>query len=166
MLGGFMKIRPKRRRSNDNPYILNFNERNNSYTVSFKDVYGNIQILDVDEKIYNCLDKFELKDLSEMNEFDRHIEHSYIYENKINDRAFFKTESVEDIVENKIISDKLKEAIDELSVIQRKRIKMYYFEGLSQKEIAEVEGVSVRAVQYTLNEAISELRKILKNYKN
>ena len=43
---------------------------------------------------------------------------------------------------------------------------MYYFEGLSQKEIAEVEGVSLRAVQYTLNEAISELRKILKNYKN
>lgn len=157
-----MKIRPKRRRSKDNPYILNFNESNNVYTVSFKDVYGNIQIVDVDEKIYNCLDKFELNDLSEMNEFDRHIEHSYIYENKINDRAFIKTESVEDIVENKII----KKAIDELSVIQRKRIKMYYFEGLSQKEIAEVEGVSLRAVQYTLNEAISELRKILKNYKN
>lgn len=161
-----MKIRPKRRRSKDNPYILNFNDGRNVYTVSFKDVYGNIQIVDVDEKIYNCLDKFELKDLSEMNEYDRHIEHSNIYENKINDRAFLQAESVEDIVENKLISDKLKNAIDELSVIQRKRIKMYYFEGLSQKEIAEIEGVSLRAVQYTLNEAISELRKILKNYKN
>lgn len=145
---------------------MNFNDGRNVYTVSFKDVYGNIQIVDVDEKIYNCLDKFELKDLSEMNEYDRHIEHSNIYENKINDRAFLQAESVEDIVENKLISDKLKNAIDELSVIQRKRIKMYYFEGLSQKEIAEIEGVSLRAVQYTLNEAISELRKILKNYKN
>ena len=161
-----MNKRPKRRRSKDNPYILNFNDGRNVYTVSFKDVYGNIQIVDVDEKIYNCLDKFELKDLSEMNEYDRHIEHSNIYENKINDRAFLQAESVEDIVENKLISDKLKNAIDELSVIQRKRIKMYYFEGLSQKEITEIEGVSLRAVQYTLNEAISELRKILKNYKN
>ena len=161
-----MNKRPKRRRSKDNPYILNFNDGRNVYTVSFKDVYGNIQIVDVDEKIYDCLDKFELKDLSEMNEYDRHIEHSNIYENKINDRAFLQAESVEDIVENKLISDKLKNAIDELSVIQRKRIKMYYFEGLSQKEIAEIEGVSLRAVQYTLNEAISELRKILKNYKN
>ena len=161
-----MNKRPKRRRSKDNPYILNFNDGRNVYTVSFKDVYGNIQIVDVDEKIYNCLDKFELKDLSEMNEYDRHIEHSNIYENKINDCAFLQAESVEDIVENKLISDKLKNAIDELSVIQRKRIKMYYFEGLSQKEIAEIEGVSLRAVQYTLNEAISELRKILKNYKN
>ena len=158
-----MNKRPKRRRSKDNPYILNFNDGRNVYTVSFKDVYGNIQIVDVDEKIYNCLDKFELKDLSEMNEYDRHIEHSYIYENKINDCAFLQAESVEDIVENKLISDKLKNAIDELSVIQRKRIKMYYFEGLSQKEIAEIEGVSLRAVQYTLNKAISELKKILKN---
>ena len=161
-----MKERPKRRRKKDNPYILNYNDNSKIYTVSFKDVKGNIQIVEINKEIYDCLDKFELNDLSEMNEFDRHIEHSYIYENKINDRAFIKTESVEDIVENKIISDKLKKAIDELSVIQRKRIKMYYFEGLSQKEIAEVEGVSVRAVQYTLNEAISELRKILKNYKN
>ncbi len=161
-----MKERPKRRRKKDNPYILNYNDNSKIYTVSFKDVKGNIQIVEINKEIYDCLDKFELNDLSEMNEFDRHIEHSYIYENKINDRAFIKTESVEDIVENKIISDKLKKAIDELSVIQRKRIKMYYFEGLSQKEIAEVEGVSLRAVQYTLNEAISELRKILKNYKN
>ena len=61
MLGGFMKIRPKRRRSKDNPYILNFNEKNNTYTVSFKAVYGNIQIVSVDEKIYNCLDKFVLQ---------------------------------------------------------------------------------------------------------
>ncbi len=161
-----MKERPKRRRKKDNPYILNYNDNSKIYTVSFKDVKGNIQIVEINKEIYDCLDKFELNDLSEMNEFDRHIEHSYTYENKINDRAFIKTESVEDIVENKIISDKLKKAIDELSVIQRKRIKMYYFEGLSQKEIAEVEGVSLRAVQYTLNEAISELRKILKNYKN
>ena len=161
-----MKERQKIRRKKDNLYILNYNDNRKIYIVSFKDVKGNIQIVEINKEIYDCLDKFELKDLSEMNEFDRHIEHSYIYENKLNDRAFIKTKSVEDIVENKIISDKLKKAIDELSVIQRKRIKMYYFEGLSQKEIAEVEGVSLRAVQYTLNEAISELRKILKNYKN
>ena len=73
-----MKIRPKRRRSKDNPYILNFNDDRNAYTVSFKDVCGNMQIVDIDENIYNCLDKFELNDLSEMNEYDRHIEHSYI----------------------------------------------------------------------------------------
>ena len=40
-----MKERPKRRRRKDNPYILNFNTINKVYTVSFKDVKGNIQIV-------------------------------------------------------------------------------------------------------------------------
>lgn len=161
-----MKERPKRRRSKDNPYILNFNIINKVYTVSFKDVKGNMQMVEVNEEIYNCLDKFELNDLSEMNEYDRHIEHSYIYENKINEKAFIKDKRIDDIVENNIINEKLKNAINKLSLVQKRRIEMYYFKGLSQREIAEKEGVSLRAVQYTLNKAISELKKILKNYKN
>ena len=36
---------------------------------------------------------------------------------------------------------------------------MYYFDELTQKEIAEREGTSIRAVQYTLNSAISQLQK-------
>lgn len=158
-----MKERPKRRRKKDNPYVLNYNDNSKIYTVSFKDVKGNIQIVEINKEVYNCLDKFELNDLSEMNEYDRHIEHSYIYENKINEKAFIKEEKIEDIVENSIINERLKIAISKLSLTQKRRIEMYYFEGLSQREIAEKEGISLRAVQYTLNKAISELKKILKN---
>ena len=158
-----MKERPKRRRKKDNPYVLNYNDNSKIYTVSFKDVKGNIQIVEINKEVYNCLDKFEFNDLSEMNEYDRHIEHSYIYENKINEKAFIKEEKIEDIVENSIINERLKIAISKLSLTQKRRIEMYYFEGLSQREIAEKEGISLRAVQYTLNKAISELKKILKN---
>lgn len=158
-----MKERPKRRRKKDNPYVLNYNDNSKIYTVSFKDVKGNIQIVEINKEVYNCLNKFELNDLSEMNEYDRHIEHSYIYENKINEKAFIKEEKIEDIVENSIINERLKIAISKLSLTQKRRIEMYYFEGLSQREIAEKEGISLRAVQYTLNKAISELKKILKN---
>lgn len=122
-----------------------------------------MQIVEISKDIYNCLDKFELNDLSEMNEYDRHIEHSYIYENKINEKAFIKDKRIDDIVENNIINEKLKNAINKLSLVQKRRIEMYYFKGLSQREIAEKEGISLRAVQYTLNKAISELKKILKN---
>lgn len=158
-----MKERPKRRRKKDNPYILNFNDNSKIYTVSFKDVKGNMQIVEISKDIYNCLDKFELNDLAEMNEYDRHIEHSYIYENKINEKAFIKEEKIEDIVENNIINEKLKKAISKLPLTQKRRIEMYYFKGWSQREIAEKEGISLRAVQYTLNKAISELKKILKS---
>lgn len=155
--------RPKRRRHKDNPYILNNIEEKGIYIVSFKDNKGKLQNIEINKEIYDMFDQFELNDLSEMNEYDNHIEHSEIYENNLNERAIHKPISVEQTVENIIINEKLKEAIDKLSEIQKRRIKMYYFENLTQQEIATREGTSLRAIQYTLNSAIVKLKEILKN---
>lgn len=43
---------------------------------------------------------------------------------------------------------------------------MYYFEGLTQQQIADREHTSIRAIQYTLNDSIKKLKEILKNLKN
>lgn len=43
---------------------------------------------------------------------------------------------------------------------------MYYFDGLTQQQIADKEKASLRAVQYTLNDALTKLKEILKNLKN
>ena len=43
---------------------------------------------------------------------------------------------------------------------------MYYFDSLTQQQIADIEGTSLRAVQYTLNSAIEKLKEILKKLKN
>ena len=72
--------------------------------------------------------------------------------------------SLEEQFENKIINEKLRGAISSLSEIQKRRIKMYYFERMTQQEIADKEGVSLRAVQYTLNDAIEEMKKIFKKF--
>lgn len=39
-----MATMPKRRKSKDNPYVLNYNEKEQSYIVSFKDNKNNIHI--------------------------------------------------------------------------------------------------------------------------
>lgn len=161
-----MGQRPKRRKYKDNPYTLNCCEKRNRYLICFKDGKGNNQEIEVDEKIFREFDKFELNDLSEMNEYDNHIEHSEIFENNLNDRAMDKPLDVAEVVENNIINEELRNAIDKLSAIQKRRIRMYYFDGLTQKEIAEKEGSSLRAIQYTLNSAINELKEILKNLQN
>lgn len=160
-----MKIRPKRRKHKDNPYILDYIEEKNSYNVGFKDGKGVVQKVEVSKVVYQAFDRFELDDLSELNEYDNHIEHSEIYENNLYERAINKPLKVEEIVEVMIINEKLKNAINNLSDIQKRRIKMYYFDGLTQQEIANIEGTSLRAVQYTLNDATSKLKKILKNLK-
>ena len=116
------------------------------------------------EEIFNAFDRFELDDLKIMNEYDRHIEHSEIFENKLHSRVMDKPINIEEQIENKLINRKLKDAINSLSELQKRRIKMYYFENMTQQEIADKEGVSLRAVQYTLNDALKELKKIFEKF--
>lgn len=66
-----MAERPKRRKSNDNPYTLNYCEETNIYTISFKDGNGVLQKIEVSESIFKTFDRFELDDLSQMNEYDK-----------------------------------------------------------------------------------------------
>ena len=160
-----MVTMPKRRKSKDNPYTLEYIEEKNIYKVSFKDNRGNLNVVEISVDVYKAMDKFELEDISQMHKFERHIEHSELYEGTLNERAVDKPISLEDIVENTIINEEIRKAIDSLSEIQKRRIKLYYFEGLTQQEIANKEGASLRAVQYTLNSAMNELKKILKNLK-
>lgn len=52
-----MAERPKRRRYKDNPYTLNYIESKNIYTVSFKDVKGKLQEVEINKEIYKALDR-------------------------------------------------------------------------------------------------------------
>ena len=160
LIGGknLVKI-PVRNRSKDNPYFLGFDDNKEKYIVEFIDNKKVKRKIEISNEVYEAFNKFELDDISQIHKYQRHIEHSEIYEETLNIRAINKPVTVEDIVLNNIIIEDLTKAINSLSEVQKRRIKMYYFEELTQKEIAEKEGTSIRAVQYTLNSAISQLKK-------
>lgn len=139
-------------------YIVYTNNKNKHIAV-FRDSENNIQEVEISSSIKEVLIKEKRKEKSQQNEFDRHIEHSEIYEDKLPSRVMDKPISLEDEIENKLINKKLKDAISSLSEIQKRRINMYYFKKMSQQEIANKEGISLRAVQYTLNHALQELKK-------
>ena len=157
-----MDIRPKRRKDKDNPYILESNSSNNFYTVKFKDSRGKYQEVLVNKEVFIAFEEFELKDVVQMNEYDRHIEHSVIYDYSINKRAVNKETLVEDQIIKKSTYEELMIAIDKLSDVQQRRIKMYYFDELSTNEIAEKEKCSSHSVRVSIRKAIKELNKILK----
>ena len=110
-----------------------------------------------------ALNEFELIELSQLNEFDRHIEHFDLCEEAINKRAVNKQKSIEENVEELLEHEKLKEAINKLSPIQKRRLKMYYFEDMTLDEIALVEKCSHQAVSKSIKKSIEELKKNLKN---
>jgi RNA polymerase sigma-70 factor (ECF subfamily) len=153
---------PKRRKSKDNPYTLRYDNKNDTYTVTFKNVNGFIENVDIKKEVYDLLNKFELEDLSEMNEYDRHTEHSEVYEETLNKRMLYKPLSTEEIIEKNITNIKLKSAINGLSKTQRRRIVMYYFEDFTQEEIAKIENISHQAVSKNILNAIKIIKKNLK----
>ena len=156
-----MAKRPKRRKYKDNPYTLNEIKINNKYFISFRDGRGEYNNVEISKEIYELFDYYELRDLSQMNEYDNHIEHSEIYDNNINKRATKKEKSIEEIILEKFSFQELKEAIEELSEIQKQRIKKYYFEDKNEYEIAKEEGVSHQAIHIGLERARNKLKEIL-----
>ena len=151
---------PKRRKSSDNPYEIVSIEK--LYIVRFKDSNNIYQEVEVSEEVYKAFDKFELQDISQMHKFERHIEHLDLDENQLHSRIFESTKSIEDEVEDKVISELLLSAIDKLSDIQRRRILKYYFYDMNEVEIANEEGTTQQSVHISLERAKEKLKDILK----
>ena len=100
--------------------------------------------------------------IKELNEYDRHIEHSEIYENNLNNRAMDKPLSVDDEVVRKILTEELKKAIQELPETQKRRLEKYYFRNMTFEEIAQEENCTKMAVKFSVDIAIEKISKKLK----
>ena len=157
---------PKRRKHQDNPYTLKKDEEKGIYIVNFRDSLGIDREVAISKELFKAFNEFELKDLSELNEYDNHIEHLQINENRLNEKARHKELNIEDNYIRKSTFEDLNKAIDMLPKVQRRRIKKYYFEELTLKEIAKEENCTKMAIKFSIDNAIKNLFKILKKYKN
>ena len=155
-----MVKQPKRRKTKDNPYVI---ERINGVNfVSFKDANGVLQIVEVNKDVFEIFNESELRDISQMHEYERHIEHSEIFENNLYKRSIDKAISVEDEIMKKTAFEDLKNAINTLPEIQQRRIKKYYFDDMTFEEIAKEENCTKRAVKFSVDIALEKISKILK----
>ena len=150
---------PKRRRDKYNPYRIC--ENNGRYYLSFKDGQGVQHDMEIEKELFDVFNRFELDDLSILNEWDRHIEHFEQSEQSLNRRAYYKAESVEDAVLRSIEYERLHKAISELPETQRRRLIFYYFQELTYEQIAEIEGCSHPAVIKSVHAAIEKIKKII-----
>lgn len=117
---------PIRNKSKDNPYTLGFDEEKNIYTVEFKDNKNILHKVEISEKVYKAFDKFELEDISQIHKVRSHIEHSEVFEETLNTRMLYKPISIEEEVEDKVLLDDLKKAINHLTDVQKRRLKLDY----------------------------------------
>ena len=154
--------RPKRRKDRDNPYEIfttGINTTHPHFYLSFKDSSGIKRRIEIDKALFDAFDSFELDDLSFMNEVDRHYEQSEQTEASLHKRAVQPQESVEETVFRRVNTDKLHEAIAELPETQRRRLTLHFFGELTYEQIAEMEGCTKRAVKFSVDVALKNLKK-------
>ena len=151
--------RPKRRKDKYNPYTLTATE--GRYILSFRDGQGVFQELVITKELFEVLNRFELDDLSILNEWDRHYEHLELTEISLYNRSVMPPESVEDAVFRNLRYEALHRAIKQLPETQRRRLVLHYFVGLTYAQIAEKEGCSFQAVGKSIVAAEKRLKKIL-----
>ena len=155
---------PKRRKAQDNPYELftvGIHTEHPHFFAQFIDDTGEMRCVEVSRSIYTTLDRFELDDLSFLNEVDNHYEHSELTESSLHQRATRRPQSVEETVMAHIQSEILHKAIAALPEIQRRRLVLYYFGDYTYEQIGEMEGCSHQAISKGVNAAISNLKNIL-----
>ncbi len=152
--------RPKRRRDKDNPYTLNC--RDGSYYITFKDGQSVDQCIEISEELFQVFDRFELDDLRHIHVVERHMEHSVVYEKTLYKRSGRYEESAEDEVIWELTVRELHSAISLLPEVQKRRLVLRYFAGMTYKQIAEIEGCSISPVIRSVETAIKKLKKLLK----
>ncbi len=70
--------------------------------------------------------------------------------------------SPEDEIEQKILIERMLEAVELLEEDEKRLIRQLYFDGLTAREIARREGVFHGTIVYRKDKALSKLRKLMK----
>lgn len=113
--------------------------------------------------MFESFNKFELEDISQMNEYDRHLEHSEVDENTLYQKSVSSEQPLEEYFENVQVTENLHIAISKLPEVQKRRLNKYYFEEKTFDKIALEEGCTYQCVQRSVYRAVAKIKSILEN---
>ena len=152
--------RPKRRRDKSNPYeifTVGIETDSPHFYISFTDSQGIHICMEINRSLFELFDRFELDDLSYLNEVERHLTQS-----ELSDETVMRSAPKPyDPIEEHFKFDHLHDAIGKLPRVQRRRLMLYYFNDYSVEEIAMIEGCSQPAVSKSISKAEKNLIKFL-----
>lgn len=126
----------------------------------YKDAIGESEYTYVTKEVYEAMTETFRKEAhaQEMRDL-RHITKEGYTEGETEDLAFDSGESLEDMVIRQMELETLQKAMQSLTDVQKKRLQMYFFEGMTIREIAEKEGINRNAVWKSLQATIARLKE-------
>ena len=157
-----MDKRPKRFKEFDNPYTLESIEKEELYFIKFKDENGE-HLVTVTKEVFDVFDESEKEDNKMMVRNSRYIHKYELSDEALSNKMLNNQTSIEDKLINDFEIEELYEAINELSDIQKRRIRKYFFEDKTFEEIAKEENCTKRAVKFTIDIALEKISKKFQN---
>lgn len=126
----------------------------------YKDAIGETEYAYVSREVYEAMTETFRKEAhaQEMRDL-RHITRDGYTEGETEDLAFDTGEALEDMIIRRLELETLQKAMQSLTDVQKKRLQMYFFEGMTIREIAEREGINRNAVWKSLQATIARLKE-------
>lgn len=128
----------------------------------YKDAIGEIEYTYVSEEVYEALANTFRKEAhaEEMRDL-RHVTKDGYVEGDTEDLLIETEESVEDYVIRQLEIKQLQKAMQQLTENQKERLQLYFFEGLTYRQIGEKLGISDKSVRESIDAALKKIKKII-----
>lgn len=126
----------------------------------YKDAVGETEFTYVSHEVYEALaDTFRREAHAEEMRDMRHLTAGGYIEGETEERIAEETESLEDMVIHQMELETLQEAVQSLTEVQRERLHLYFFEGLTFRQIAEKTGISDMSVRESVEASLKKIKK-------
>lgn len=125
----------------------------------YKDAIGETEYTYVTREVYEALTETFRKEAHAQQMRDlRHISKEGYTEGATEELAFDSTESLEDMVIRQMELETLQKAMQSLTDAQKERLHLYFFEGLSTREIAQKQQTNQNAVWKSIQSSVKKLK--------
>ena len=132
-------------------------------TIKYKTADGNEICIEVSTSVQELLEQSDRQIRSQRRQDRRHLDFKVSTDGNSDSPLLPTYEDTADLLERMERDARLHKAIGKLTEVQQRRLRLYYFGGLTYSEIARLEGVYYRSVIDSINQAIKRLGKLYQN---
>lgn len=131
--------------------------------VEYKTANGSRICVEVSTSVKELLEQSDRQIRSQRRQDRRYLDFTPLTDEVLEISLLGVYEDTADLLERMERNARLHKAIGKLTEVQRRRLSLYYFEGLTYSQIAKLEGVSHRAVIYSIEQALKQLKTLCQN---
>ena len=130
-------------------------------TVEYKPIGGKRISVEVTPEVMQVLEETDRKLRSQGRQDRRHLDSREYIDGVSDTTDIYPQEDIADLVIRMNRYNQLYAAMKTLTARQQRRVYLYYFAGLTYREIGEMEGVGFKTIHDSVNHAKQKMRKYI-----